>query len=72
MREPYDELVAGDRRGVASRDPSATVSAVLDTCPDYAGADLVEGLFERRGPAPPGELGHTDILPSSSPTAATL
>ena len=25
----------------------ASVRSVLDTCPDYAGAALVEGLFER-------------------------
>ena len=48
---------------VSANDIPASVRDVLDTCPDYAGADLVEGLFERRVDLrTPGEPSHTDIL----------
>ena len=38
-------------------------SRVLNTCPDYAGADLVEGLLERKVDLrTPGRPGQTDLL----------
>ena len=47
----------------AANDIPASVRSVLDTCPDYADAALVEGLFERkvdlRTPGPPSQ---TDLL----------
>ena len=50
-------------------------SYLLDTCPDYAGAHLVEGLFERemdlrtRGRPSQTDLPAFVKLASSSPTA---
>ena len=39
------------------------VRAALDTCPDYAGAELVEGLFERDVDLrTPGRRSQTDLL----------
>ena len=39
------------------------VRSVLDTCPDYAGAGLVEGLFERNVDLrTPGRRSQTDLL----------
>ena len=39
------------------------VRAVLDTCPEYAGAHLVEGLFERDVDLrTPGRRSQTDLL----------
>lgn len=41
----------------------ASVRSVLDTCPDYAGAALVEGLFERDVDLrTPGRRSQTDLL----------
>ena len=41
----------------------ASVRSVLDTCPDYAGACLVEGLFERDVDLrTPGHPSQTDLL----------
>ena len=41
----------------------APVRSVLDTCPDYAGAGLVEGLFERNVDLrTPGRRSQTDLL----------
>ena len=58
---------------VGANDIPASVLAVLSTCPDYAGAALVEGLFERPvALRTPGGPSWTDLLTSSSPTAATL
>ena len=40
-----------------------SVRSVLDTCPDYAGAALVEGLFERNVDLrTPGRPSQTDLL----------
>lgn len=40
-----------------------TVRAVLDTCPDYRAAELVEGLFEREVDLrTPGRRSQTDLL----------
>ncbi len=39
------------------------VRAVLDTCPDYADAELIEGLFEREVDLrTPGRPSQTDLL----------
>ena len=47
----------------AANDIPASVRSVLDTCPDYAGAALVEGLFERKvGLRTPGGPSQTDLL----------
>ena len=44
-------------------DIPASVRSVLDTCPDYAGAALVEGLFERGVDLrTPGHRSQTDLL----------
>ena len=44
-------------------DIPASVRSVLDTCPDYAGAHLVEGLFERDVDLrTPGRRSQTDLL----------
>ena len=44
-------------------DIPATVRSVLDTCPEYAGAQLVEGLFERDVDLrTPGRRSQTDLL----------
>ena len=48
---------------VNAGDIPASVRSVLDTCPDYAGAQLVEGLFEREvGLRTPGHPSQTDLL----------
>ena len=45
-------------------DIPASVRSVLDSCPDYAGAQLVEGLFEREVDLrTPGRRSQTDLLP---------
>ena len=44
-------------------DIPAPVRSVMDTCPDYAGATLVEGLFEREVDLrTPGRRSQTDLL----------
>ena len=44
-------------------DIPASVRSVLDSCPDYAGAQLVEGLFEREVDLrTPGRRSQTDLL----------
>ena len=48
---------------VNTGDIPASVRSVLDTCPDYAGAHLVEGLFERDVDLrTPGRRSQTDLL----------
>ena len=48
---------------VNAGDIPANVRSVLDTCPDYAGAHLVEGLFERDVDLrTPGRRSQTDLL----------
>ena len=48
---------------VNADDIPANVRTVLDTCPDYAGAHLVEGLFERDVDLrTPGRRSQTDLL----------
>lgn len=44
-------------------DIPASVRAVLDTCPDYAGAHIIEGLLEREVDLrTPGRRSQTDLL----------
>ena len=44
-------------------DIPASVRSVLDSCPDYAGAQLIEGLFEREVDLrTPGHPSQTDLL----------
>ena len=48
---------------VNAGDIPATVRSVLDTCPEYAGAQFVEGLFERDVDLrTPGHRSQTDLL----------
>ena len=48
---------------VSAGDIPSSVRSVLDTCPDYAGAALVEGLFERDVDLrTPGRRSQTDLL----------
>ena len=48
---------------IGAQDIPTPVRSVLETCPDYQGAELIEGLFERKTSLrSPGRASQTDLL----------